>query len=85
MKHSFLRLHLAATGIAFLALAAPGGPEAQAAKLTCTFIAKQCVKECRKEVEGSFCNAYCGEKRQECLGSGNWFGLSRTFRNVIRK
>lgn len=54
-------------------------------KLTCTVIRKQCFKGCQKEAPREFCLGYCLDKKQECLKTGNWIGIRRTFRNVIRR
>jgi len=54
-------------------------------KLTCTAIRKQCFKGCQKEAPRQFCLGYCLDKKYECLKTGNWLGIRRTFRNVIRK
>lgn len=68
-------------------LMVPGNSVAQnkGKRLTCSFIAKQCRVECAKEAPELFCNDYCTSKRRECLETGNWFGISRTFKNVRRK
>lgn len=53
--------------------------------LTCTTIRKQCFKGCQKEAPRQFCLGYCLDKKHECLKTGNWLGIRRTFRNVIRR
>lgn len=65
-------------------LAVTIGP-AHAEKLTCTRIAKQCVKECSKQVAREFCQRYCSDKRNECLVSGRWDDMERSFTNVRKK
>ena len=54
-------------------------------KLTCTRIRKECFKGCQKEAPREFCLGYCLDRKEECLNTGNWIGMRRTFRNVIRK
>ena len=62
--------------------------DAEAAKrkrLTCSFIEKQCRIGCRKEAPGPFCLNYCSNQKAECLRTGEWLGIRRTFRNVRRR
>ena len=65
--------------------AQPAGGANKGSKLTCTTIRKQCFRGCQKEAPREFCLGYCLDKKQECLQTGNWLGIRRTFRNVIRK
>lgn len=63
----------------------PSSAEAARKKLTCSYIAKQCSVGCGKEAPPVFCNEYCLGERQKCLRTGQWLGMRRTFRSVIRK
>lgn len=57
----------------------------RAPKLTCSYIAKQCVVGCSKEAPGDFCGSYCSGQRNMCLRTGEWRGMRRTFVNVVRR
>ncbi len=72
---------LAVSGIAPIdeALAKPRKP------LTCSFIASRCRIECINAAPAVFCGTYCSDKRRECLATGNWTGIQRSFSNVVRK
>ncbi len=66
-------------------IAAPGAAEANKPKLTCSFIQKQCVKECAKQVNVDFCSVYCADKQAICMQTGRWDSIQRQFDNVRRK
>ncbi|MEO1207091.1 MAG: hypothetical protein AAFV45_12245 [Pseudomonadota bacterium] len=71
---------------AFALVAGPYVDTAHAKKrMTCSFIAKQCKKECTKEVNEGFCTSYCGDERAACLKTGRWEGMVRKFSNVIKR
>jgi hypothetical protein len=90
MQKAFLLFGLC---LLFLGSAGLGGPlmspeKAEAAsrkKLTCSFIARKCVVGCRKEAPPVFCDGYCSGERDNCLRTGQWLGMRRTFRSVIRR
>ena len=63
----------------------PAWAQTRTAKLTCTRIRKECFKGCQKEAPREFCLGYCLDRKEECLNTGNWIGIRRTFKNVIRK
>ncbi len=65
--------------------ASPAWAASKKSGLTCTTIRKQCFKGCQKEAPRQFCLGYCLDKKHECLKTGNWLGIRRTFRNVIRR
>lgn len=69
------------------ALAAIGcaPPVAAAPKLTCSFIQKQCMTECAKQVSIGFCKIHCDGQKSKCLKSGTWSSFGREFTNVIRR
>ncbi len=85
MTRSGSTLHAALAAFAAVLALAGHSQAAFAKKMTCTFIAQQCVKECSKEVSKSFCQDFCGMERQNCLTSGNWETMGRKFSNVIKK
>ncbi len=66
-------------------LAAPNTAEAAKPKLTCSFIQKQCVKECSKQMDRGFCSVYCADKQAMCMQTGRWDGIQRQFDNVRRR
>ncbi|MDX2259307.1 MAG: hypothetical protein NW205_10385 [Hyphomicrobiaceae bacterium] len=70
-----------------LPLIATGSTEAVAKRqsLSCSFIARQCLKECGKQAAATFCARFCGESRGQCLATGTWDSFGRKFQNVIRK
>jgi len=69
---------LALAVLAGLAMQAGVSPvEAAKKRLTCSFIKKQCIKECSKQVDASFW--------QECLQTGRWDGIERQFKNVRKR
>jgi len=73
-------------GLALTLLGGLGAPAADAKqKLSCTFISKQCRKECSKKVDAVFCDGYCSDLRQQCLRTGRWDGISRQFTDVRRR
>jgi len=77
---------LALAVLAGLAMQAGVSPvEAAKKRLTCSFIKKQCIKECSKQVDASFCKSYCDDRRQECLQTGRWDGIERQFKNVRKR
>ncbi|MEQ8823091.1 MAG: hypothetical protein RIC14_01820 [Filomicrobium sp.] len=88
MRNSFVGLAIL-TGFACGLMIAPSGNGEALAKskkrMTCSFIAKQCRRECRKEAPPDFCDLYCNDKRAECLRTGEWSGIRRYFDKVIRK
>lgn len=65
--------------------AAPNTAEAAKSKLTCSFIQKQCVKECSKQMDKGFCSVYCADKQAMCMQTGRWDGIQRHFENVRRR
>ena len=68
------------------ALAQASNAPKRAPKLTCTFISKQCVTECSKQVAVEFCRDYCGRTRQSCLMTGRWEGpVGQQFTHVQRR
>ncbi|MEO1280457.1 MAG: hypothetical protein AAFV69_01850 [Pseudomonadota bacterium] len=72
--------------VTFSLVSVLGADQAHAKKrLTCSFIAKQCKKECTKEVNEGFCASYCGDERAACLKTGRWEGMVRKFDKVIRR
>lgn len=73
--------------LAFAMCATLHTPEATAKskKLTCSFIAKQCLKECRKEVSAEFCSGYCRDQKVDCMKTGSWYGIARQFPRVIKR
>lgn len=54
-------------------------------RMTCSFIAKQCVKQCSKEVDRVFCGDFCGMEKQNCKDTGRWETMGHRFDNVIRR
>lgn len=66
-------------------LGAPDAAAAKKSKLTCSFIQKQCVKECAKQVNVDFCSVYCADKQAICMQTGRWDGIQRQFDNVRRR
>lgn len=80
---------LAVVVLGGLILIGTAGQEAVAKKrvpkLTCSYIAKQCVVGCSKEAPGDFCGSYCSGQRNMCLRTGEWRGMRRTFVNVVRR
>jgi hypothetical protein len=61
-------------------------PQAEAKrKLSCSFIAKQCRRECSRQMDANFCAGYCSDMRHQCLQTGQWQGISRQFTNVTRR
>jgi len=81
-----LEVGLALAVLAGLAMQAGVSPvEAAKKRLTCSFIKKQCIKECSKQVDASFCKSYCDDRRQECLQTGRWDGIERQFKNVRKR
>lgn len=54
-------------------------------RLTCSFIAEQCMRECPKQASRPFCSQYCGDNKSACLRTGSWYGIAQQFTNVDRK
>ncbi len=54
-------------------------------KLTCSFIANQCLARCKKEAPAEFCGSYCASNKNMCLRTGEWNGMMKTFSNVVRR
>ena len=79
----------AAYGLALAGLFFVGGADVADAKkkkrMTCSFIAKQCLRGCVKEAPGPFCSTYCSDTRAACLQTGQWNGIRRRFTNVRRR
>lgn len=88
-------LRAAAIGIVAIAvgfgLLQPQGNAASAAeatqskRLTCSFIASRCTRKCSAQAPQSFCKSYCADERRQCLRTGKWSGMVRTFSNVRKK
>ncbi|MEO0729908.1 MAG: hypothetical protein AAFY64_05975 [Pseudomonadota bacterium] len=82
-----IRVTIAAAVVLF-ALPIAGAKEAVAQSkqtLTCSFIAKQCGRECRKQASGEICKTYCSQHKRSCLETGKWTGIYRQFTGVRRK
>lgn len=84
MAHFRIAPFACAFALAALASSLPTEADAKK-KLTCSFIANQCTRECVKEAPEGFCGLYCQDKKRECLNTGEWTGISRQFQNVIKK
>ena len=62
----------------------PGNPK-RAPNLTCTFIAKQCLKGCVKEAPQDFCGGYCNRTKLDCIQTGEWTGIRRRYTGVRKR
>jgi len=78
-------LIMAALVNALAPIPASASSSAQSKQLTCSFIARQCRRQCSSQAPKAFCKTYCASERRQCMKTGTWSGIARTFSNVRRQ
>lgn len=54
-------------------------------RMTCSFVAEECMKGCGATAPQFICAPYCDGHKKTCLDTGAWNGTFRQFDNLIRE